>query len=128
MSMNVRIFVKMMTTSFHAVTSKVDLDEILKTLGGGLNSQDDAVDATTTKDSMIKEQQQYQRNIAAEKEEDRIQAGIDELKVVRCGSNRGHPVAGVSENKEKDEIPAKISAEEPKVSTVKKNRYQSKGK
>ena len=127
MSMNVRIFVKIMITSFHAVTSKVDLDEILKTLGGRLDSQDDAVDATTTKDSMIKEKQ-YQRNIAAEKEEDRIQAGIDELKVVRCGSNRGHPVAGVSENKEKDKISAKISAEEPKVSTVKKNRYQSKGK
>ena len=126
-SMNVRIFVKMMRTSFHAVTSEVDLDEILKTVGGRLDSQADDLDANTTRGCMTKEQQ-YQGNNSTKNEEDRTQAEIDELEVAHSGSKSGTPNAGVSETKEKDEIPAEISAGEPKVSSVKKNGYQSEGK
>ena len=88
-SMNLRIFVKMMRTSFHAVTSEVDLDEILKTVGGRLDSQADDLDANTTRGCMTKEQQQYQGNNSTKNEEDRTQAGIDELEVAHSGSKSG---------------------------------------
>ena len=111
---------------FYAVTSEVDLDEVLKRLGERLDSQADDVDATTTS-CMTKEQQQYQRNIATEHEEGTTQAGIDELKVAHSGSKSGTPNAGVSVTEEKDEIPATITAGEPAVSTVKKNGYLNEG-
>ena len=86
------------------------------------------MDATTTS-CMTKEQlQQYQRNNATENEEGRTQAGIDELKVAHSVSKSGTPNAGVSVTEEKDEIPAKVTAGEPKVSTAKKSGYASEGK
>ena len=85
------------------------------------------MDATRTSGMTKEQQQQYQRNIATDNEESRTQAGIDELEVAHSGGKSGTPNAGVSVTEEKDEIPPKITAGEPEISTVKKNGYLSEG-